>query len=436
MLHLSYNPIGVLFPRSSPPGLHANSMKNVHTNEKQINKGARKAAKVVGVKGVSKSAPKSEKGLVKRVKERQKISASDLSLWMESLSYPFGISGRFCPVNYNPAPSFIQSTARTTYTNLSFTVNASTTSQLVLYPGHSTQVSTVNSYNDGGSPMDAVSYHARDVSINGTLHVVGPMSKTDNVSTKTPVGGAIRTGITLGSTENSTAADSVPLTYDVALPYTSNNSGSLAGGAHSRWQLVSMGLRVRNVTPALNRAGSVITVQPNNTITMVSGASQATYEIYPTFYDHGVADDGFEISWIPRAQDLAFWHGTEGTSAAGSNSNISCPGILCWFNALTYQQAYTLEVVFNWQLAGTYLNSVGGPAPHAPEAKPVVEKTLSVLQNSSASARSAQSVSSLIATGKNGLNSVGSMQAAVQTGINMAKRGFAVAGSVAKAVGL
>lgn len=389
----------------------------------EVNSSLKKAAKVTP--GSKRLAPKSTKGVVKRV-ESILNPVSDLGKWSRILSRPFEFEGFFCPVSYNPAPSFIQSTARTTVTNLNLGVGPNSTTQIAFWPGHNIMAGDASQTGGFEAPMDAVAYHSRDIFIGGAtpanIYVVGPMTKTDAISTKTAAIGVLWGGLGLASTYGTTnSGASLPLTWDVSLPYVADGT---KGGHHTRWQMVAMGLRIRNISPEIYRGGNVVTVQPNNNYLIPNAGNQATLEIFPTFYDHGVCEYA-EVSWIPRAQDLAFWHGQENISSGGTPStDFSGPAMIVFFNNPTANtMSYSYELVCHWQLAGTYLNPVGGPAPHAPEVKPHVEKAISFLQNSSHTASQAASVISK-AVSHSGSSSSVTWQDYAKLGFDAAKAGM------------
>jgi hypothetical protein len=357
--------------------------------------------------------------------------SSDLAKWARMLSRPFDFEGYFCPINYNPVPSFIQSTARTTSTNLNFTVGTASGVQMVLFPGHGQIADSVGSVMQGAAAMDGVAYHGMDQVIGNAVapashYVPGPMNKTDNISTKVAVAGFVTTTALNVTAAASNTASSSALTWDVSLPYVSVTNGTNVAGHHSRWQLTAMGIRIHNVSPEIYRGGTVITVQPTNNYHPGAATSLNLLEAFPTFKDHGVGED-VEVSWIPRAEDLAFWHGADSEVTGHADPYIRNPGMLIFFeNATGSTQSYTYEVVCHWQLSGTYLNPVGGPAPHAPEVKPAVEKTLSFLQNNSHTARQAVDIVSK-AVSHSGATSN-------STWADFASRGFSAARSAAEFV--
>lgn len=359
--------------------------KEMKKAARDVNRGAKKASKVVS----TGSRPETKR-LIKNVVKSGVRPDSALAKWAKLLADPFDRPSGFCPVNYNPAPSFIQSLARTTVTNLSCSVPLSTTTQITLYPGHYTPATVGQMVNSGGSEMDGVSYHAQTYVVNGVRHVLGPMNAASGVGNLTASIGSITGNINPGEVIGNTNATGTALLYDVNLPYIVD-MGLSASGGHARWQLVSMGIRIHNLTPEINRGGNIISVQPNNSSTIVSG-NQSTLEVYPTFHDWGVGDDGVQITWIPRAQDLAFWHNELQTASAPGSSAIKAPAMMVFLNAGATNQVYSYEIVCHWQLAGTYLNQVGGPSLHHPELKPTIEKTLSTMLNSHPTASSAPRV--------------------------------------------
>lgn len=369
-----------------------------------------------------KEAPRSTKGLVKRVGLNP---SSDLARWGKILSRPFQFEGEFCPVSYNPAPSFIQTTARTTSTDLSGTIAPTSTTQFAFYPGHgaSQGISTAE------TEMDAVSYHAKDLTVNtgGSVsrNVVGPMNKTDSAATRVAVAGVKITGISPGlSYWDSAVAAAVPVFWDVPLPYVSVSGATSTGGHHSRWQMVAMGIRFTQTTPEFARGGTFVTVQPNTSYLGVNNDAQSLLEKFPTFKDHGPR--GFEISWIPRAQDLAFWHGTSDTGGNGATSAILGPAVLVFINNPTAESlAYTYQVVCHWQLSGSYLNTVGRPGAHAPETKPMIEKAISSLQNGHPTAAGAFELLSAAAEH----SGISSGKSWADTAVGLVKAGARVAAS-------
>jgi hypothetical protein len=371
-----------------------------------------------------KKAPKTPKGVVKRVASILHPD-SDLARWAEILSKPFLVEGIFCPVSYNPAPSFIQSTARTTSTDLNITVAGNTTTQIIVFPGH--YMAAGENIGGSGAEMDAVSYHSLDCVQGGAVrYVIGPMTKTDPTGTRTACIGARNAGVGLGLQVNDVSSGT-PLAWDVSLPYTSVTASGAGDGHHSRWQLVAMGFEVIQTTPEMTRGGNVVTVQPNNFYVPAASESQATLEKFPTFREWG--PDGCRISWIPRAQDMAFWHATGAT--LGTSSSSAGAAIMCFLNNSTGSAlSFSYRIVCHWQLAGSYLNTVGRPAAHSPELKSPIEKITSVLQNGHADASMARLLAEK-AAGHDGSKSPGTWFETAEKIYNSGKKAVALGSRVA-----
>lgn len=316
-----------------------------------------------------------------------------LEKYFASVSNPWGVTGVRCPVNYNVVPSFVTQYARTTSVVSQHPLAANQSQTLVLYPGHN------NLYTPGVvvgatglqplSDFDEVAYHEQLIQLGAGYRVVGPMNTVDSTAvTRVPCIGVLinQLGVS-GQVGGPFTAASIPLDYGQALPYLSNANTS----GHSRWRLVSMGVVVKNTTPELTRGGALITFQPiNNSLDLDVAAAIGSYMKLPTWKDHG--PDELRVSWIPRMRDLAFWHLTNGTTAAGTvpfTALPGVPGLVVSFQAPTSAQTYDIEVVCNWELAGEYFVPVGIPAEHMPEAKPVVERVHSKLINTAHTAQKA-----------------------------------------------
>lgn len=366
--------------------------------------GAKKALKKTNknLKAASKTAKVDETPTRrKETKQLRKVVVSrihpdsELGKWFAALAKPFEAPmGITCPVNYNPAPSFIQTTARTTYTNLSFQVAAGTTAQMVIFGGHG-KVATAGI--GDVSPMDPVAFHHPPQQISSPGNPGFDIVSLSPIDQSSPARfgaiGAITTGLAAGAMTNSTtSASAVAMYQDVSMPYSSSSEVG-----HCRWQLVAMGLRARNNTPELSRGGTIITVQPNTQNVTAFGA-QADLDQYPTFRDHGVGDGpGVEVAWIPKPQDMAMWH-TIDASGYPAGTELDGAAILAFFNAPAGNaQTYSYEVVCHWQLAGRLIQSIGRTVPHQPSTQAVVEPTLAHVINSSHTAAVVPRVGAVVA---------------------------------------
>lgn len=404
------------------------ALERINRAQKPAKKAGKKTARKRNAAQVKQMAETARSQSMRAANKRGGLVGSPYHDYLSTLSRPFDVSNVFCPVSYNPAPSFIQTRSRTTRTELSMTVGLNTTTQLVLFPGHIPMIGSLAGAGivATGIPanMDPSSFHQFNILANATYYSVGPISTVIAGGTRAPVIGTKTTscGPGLSFYNTGAVATCTGLTYDVALPYT----GSEAVG-HSRWQLVSMGIRVQNITNSLYRGGTIVTVQPNVECTWADNDPQANFEKYPTFHDWGRAK-GFELSWIPRTQDLAFWHTVDTPTASSHRPDNKGPGMIIWFNApADYPQTYSYEIVANWQLAGSYLDSVGGPAPHFPGLKGPVEQSVSAMLNSSPSASMAKEIgtAALSATGLTTTNLASGLAGMAASAIKTSIAGFA-----------
>jgi hypothetical protein len=363
-----------------------------------------------------KKAPSQELSKMRKSVKGSNKLLPRLERYLASLARPFDTEVVKCPVNYNPVPTFITTLARMTKTTQMLTVYDGTTTELDLFPGHA---SIVENQNPSGAPvlqtesaMDGVAYHAAPQWIGpsggvpfGGLFCIGPIGSTDLTRTYPPAFGMSTDHLPIVGGVAASATSSVvppaggaiyPAIADTPLPYSAST-----GAAHARWKLVSMGVRIINVTQELNRGGSVITCQPVNPQNF---PTIAEFSINPTWRDHGPCDKAIEVSWIPRAEDMAFWHQSIVTvPGSGSRYAATTPenaGLRIWFVNPTLQiQLFSVETVLNWELGGTLLQTVGTSAIHQPADKNVIEPTLSVLKNTAHTASAALSIAKSVAEG-------------------------------------
>lgn len=327
---------------------------------------------------------------------------SRLQQYVDSLANPWAGTGSRNPINYNPVPTMMTSCATTTNTVTDLIVATLTTTELTLLPGHGQQSALV--------AMDGVAYHAQLQTIGTaapTTFTIGPVSILDgqNSITYPPCNGVVTSGLTLGNyAVSSSSVSSSALNqanYDQVLPY----SGILANGNHTRWKLVSMGVRIICTTDLDQRGGDVTYVQPSQDVNPfpVSGSAfQVQFADYPSYtVSQSAMLDELKISWIPKPEDCAFWHTT--SLAVGSvpqdtaNTFLNQVGIRIWFNNSTaFQQTFSFQVVYNWEMGGTNLVTLASPKALQPADKNVIEPMIEVMRFSAKSATTAPSVAKAI----------------------------------------
>lgn len=360
---------------------------NANGSVASINATAKMASKIMGA-GYQFAGLKQSKGKLR----------GRLSNWLEALADPFSSDPQKCPVNFNPMPTLQTTTMRTTSTT-KVVVSSLNNFQLCLYPGHTLPVDA--------DEIDGPSYHHNWQIIGSLVKPVGPMRYLDAASnSQDPVGGVYSYitnsagggggGIMSNSVCTDTSVSTAPYTnlpvyYDTAVPFT----GLAKNGYHTRYKLTAMEVRFLNETVEVNRGGTFYTVQPLNTIAF---SSINQYAIYPTFRDHGLCDtrEG-RVSWIPRVQDLSFWH--PGASNVAATNSVTNAGILLWFvNSTAFTQNLAVEVVYHWEVGGSNLQTMSTSAVQMPSDANVVSPTISFLQQGSHTAAPAPRVAETVAT--------------------------------------
>lgn len=339
-----------------------------------------------------------------------KTPKTSLHTWLEAASRPFDGRSIPCPVNYAPAPSLISTTATITCNLTNLVVNAGKTTQIGLFPGHCggpKAIQPITANGSGGyiplfpSQIDATSFHhqvltmrrsAGSVELGGWL--VGPL---DDQAAAANYGycalGGLAQNLDAGTASFNTQLWD-PLTPDVQLPFKCELGSAIttSGGRHVRWRLDSMGIRILNTTPMIDRGAAIQSCQFTNS-DGVSAAGTfptvASNEVNPTFKLHKT--DAVEVAWIPRFQDLAYWHvvgpaNLVSSQTALSNGNTfqiddSNLGMAVWLTSSEKAQTFSIQIIQNFSLAGPLVNSIGGPAPHMPEVKDRVEHVVTTAQN-------------------------------------------------------
>lgn len=327
---------------------------------------------------------------------------SRLAAWLAAVGDPFKNPPAKCPVNYNPMPTLQTQVFRTTASG-KVQVQSGRNIQWTLFPGHTLAVDA--------DEMDGPSYHMNWQCSNPSgvvnFHPVGPVNVLDGVVTTATNciissvdntggknGGSIGVNSVVTDTSYYNAASpaqsSTAVAFDTTLPLTANAKD----GGHTRWKLTAMEIRFRNETPEVDRGGEFYSVQPLNTVQF--DAIKA-YSLFATFRNHGICDvkEG-SVKWIPRVQDLAFWHCGPKTNYTNGISNA---GILLWFvNTTGKTQNLSWELLCHWEMGGSNIQTMATPSIQQPADANIVAPTLSVLQSSTHTATTAPRVAEVISS--------------------------------------
>jgi hypothetical protein len=305
------------------------------------------------------------------------VKSEKVKGYLKSLSSPWSGRGVLCPFSHNNEPSTRVVPATTTLF-MEPIVPGGTCHQLSVFGGHSA-TANVNS-------MDPSSFHCTPVGRNGTADIIvpGPIQVTGQTAN-----GCVwlTTGLSNEfATEDIGASNNTLQQWDQALPYV----GTTAIG-HSRWQLVSMGVRIHNITAIQTRAGNVVTVQKNNSNYIGSGNfPQDLFAIYPSWRDWGTND--VEIVRNFRSEDIAMWHVPSTAMNVGQTIyDYASATLKIWLNNSSGSaQTYALSFVFNWQLAGDLFGTVATPLITQPST--LMDSVTSIVQNFLPSSQKASEV--------------------------------------------
>lgn len=293
-----------------------------------------------------------------------------------------------CPFNFNPVPSMMSFVATTSCTRQSaFTSAAGGGLQMTVFPGHGiidtmTLFETTGTIQSTLSDFDEVAYHYAFQSDGGaaiTCH--GPCNYIDTSGTTRPCIAFWYQTTASGSTAPNTSG-AAPVGWDAPLPII----GDVRQQGHLRIKLVSMSVEVINVTPELNRGGSIVTVQPASVSAMP--ASVNALNINPSFYDHG--PERAKVTWIPRLRDLAYWHPSKknvaATGIAATTNDVTSAGIFVFCNAGSTAQTYDVNIVAHWEISGYSVQTLATAAKSTNLSDSVLKGALSAHSMTSPSA--------------------------------------------------
>jgi hypothetical protein len=252
--------------------------------------------------------------------------------YYDSLRNPFGRRGTKSPNSGNTAATVSTFTATTVVSESNLSVANNTAVQLTFFPGHGAET--------GNSNPTCWFGKQQHVGTTPTPYCIGPMDTNTGVQSCSLLKGVTTNDLTIWSTNT---AATTAMVWDQGVPMTC----SIDSSGHTRWRLVSCGIRITNTTPLVNRGGSIVSVRPETRHDYSSSLTQRAFAMFPTYRVDGVAKT-LEILWVPRTEDFGFW-----SVASLFATNPKEGGMFVWINNATgFAQSYNYETVWNWEVAG------------------------------------------------------------------------------------
>lgn len=339
--------------------------KQKSRKEPQRTPGAQDFTRAISVMSKQGLGP-TRKQLVKYLKRGGStygLSNVNFMAWVRQLANPFRTEVVKCPVNFNPVPTVLTMPAVTVSTG-SFVVDKGASREIVLMPGHTEEASV--------DPMDGEAYHAAIQTTNAGDRSIGPVD--------TNLGAGCGMLMSLNRPQDQlpeSGSTYAPVGWDNPLPF----QGVAYDAGHLRWKLTAMGFKWKNNTSQLARGGNVKSVQPPIAFTPpnsgAGGPGWAGYDRFPSYNLYKGLDD--QVSWIPRIEDLSFWHLGSGTTISTSNG-----GIRVLFTAPSdNSQSYEYELICKWEIGGSSIATLSSAAELVSSHRDVAEDFIGHLANTS-----------------------------------------------------
>jgi len=360
-------------PSTKPPtkGKSSRKAKNTQKKVRELSN------QIVGLKRHETKSKDSAHGMdfIARAGATYGLGAVDFWSWSKLLSKPFTSQLVKCPVNFNPVPS-VSTFCASTVSTFDLPVDAGVSREVIFFPGHSDESTS--------DPMDGEAYHSkRQQFINGGF-TVGPVEATGSgYGTCIAVSGNL---VMNQLPSASTAIGYTSILWDNPLPMTANYTAG-----HLRWKCIAIGIRWKNCSPALKKGGIVRSVQPSIAyVPAVSpgGPGWAGYDRFKTYREYKTLDG--EMSWIPRIEDLSFWHVTNSTGTSSDNA-----GVRLLFTSPTGEgndQQYQLEALYCWELSGSSVQALSTSAVHTSSLRNPTEDGITAMANSQSTADKAAEI--------------------------------------------
>lgn len=311
-----------------------------------------------------------------------------IAAYFDALEHPENAAMVKVPIQINNVYSTQTITAKTMCVE-SVAVAGGGSSELAFFPGHSQYAFAASAGTEG--PLDLQSAHSRVQQLANSLGtaaqswVMGPMSDgTDSpaIGYRT-VGSGMTQSTAVGVTNyavTSLAGFSCTPFEMTPLPYSAVRDDN----NHTRWRLVSFSVKLVNKTPEINRGGLVSSVQPSNHFTPSTSAALGERDLFQNFPSYVVhdSDHNVRITWVPRPEDISFWH-----SANHSTASSAAAGIRIWLDApASYPQTWEVSVHANWEIAGANYRAIASPAIQHPKSEEIIPQSLAVAKRSKAGA--------------------------------------------------
>lgn len=283
-----------------------------------------------------------------------------VSGYLAQLNDPHMIGHGKVPLNPMGVPTNNSFTYKQ-YNTVPLSAAATTATEVGFWPGHN--------YADASDPLDLVSAHAYTQNINGTTFLVGPCS--DGI--RQAAIGFYHTG---NSVDQFTTQTSVINTIALQPAELAPFSAADASGEHTRWRLQSFNVVIENVTPMASIAGDIVVVQPDHKAIDVDAGSYIKY----TSFERHPGTKPVVVNWLPRTEDLYWWHSDTGTVAT-YNLGLGIKILLNNTSATT--QNYRLTWIANWEISGARYAALATPTHDSAQGTIVVPRAINAARNHS-----------------------------------------------------
>lgn len=247
------------------------------------------------------------------------------------------------------------------YNTFTSSPSPATATEIGFFPGHN--------YSDAADPVDLVSAHAYTQTINGTALIIGPAG--DGVR-----GNCIGYQVSGGANDTFYAATNVATASALGAAENAPFTVSDQNGNHTRWRLQSLQVTIENVTAISSIGGDVVVVQPDH---KEQSTAVGAYVKYSSFRRYN-STTPIVVKWVPRSEDLYWWHSDSGTAAIGT---LGVGIRILLNNTSTTSQSYRISWVANWEIAGAQYAALSTPTLDSAQGQMVVPRAINAARNHS-----------------------------------------------------